>query len=219
MFRFQQKCHNTILCIERKLIQGSETAGGLIKCETCANVFSVNRGKEICVTLIKGITSDGFKCVLNDRQSKMSMVEEDHKHSVYTPVPCAFEEEFVDFESAAQYSISSCATDEWAICVLDDEALGIGSGADDSSSGGSKCAASTTGWEVWLYYDSTVCFLRLINDSTFSIGDTIKLLILYVNDFLCIRCLLMYCRTTRVYILIWSLGDWMLLDFKDKSFT
>ena len=100
----------------------------------------------------------------------MSMVEEDHKHSVYTPVPCAFEEEFVDFEAAAQYSISSCATDEWAISVLDDEALGIGSGADDSSSGGSKCAASTTGWDVWLYYDSTVCFLRVINHSTFCIA-------------------------------------------------
>jgi hypothetical protein len=115
------------------------------------------------------------------------MVEEDHKHSE----PCAFEEEFVDFESAAQYSISLCATDEWAICVLDDDVLGVVIGADDSSSDGSKCAAWTTGCEFCLYDDSTVCFLRVINDSTVCIEDTFKLHVLYVNDFLCIKCLLM----------------------------
>lgn len=60
VFGFQQKCHTAILCVERKLIKGSETSGGLIKCETCENKFSVNREKEIRMTLIKGTTSDGF---------------------------------------------------------------------------------------------------------------------------------------------------------------
>lgn len=167
VFRFQQQCHAVY---RTNLTWGSETQGRLVKCETCENLFGINREEETCTTLIKFIASDGFSCVLSDRQSKMSMVEEDHKRSVYTTVPCAFEEEFVDFESAAQYSISSCAADEWAISVLDDEALGIGSGTENSNGGGSKSAASTTGWDVCHYFDSTVCFLLVINDSTFCLA-------------------------------------------------
>lgn len=36
-----------------EVIQGSETPGGLIKCETCETISSVNRGNEISMTLIK----------------------------------------------------------------------------------------------------------------------------------------------------------------------
>jgi hypothetical protein len=73
----------------------------------------------------------------------MSVVQED------TAIPCAFEEEFVDFESAAsQYSISSCAADEWAMSELDDEALGIGSRPAGSISARSTPPASTTGRDI-----------------------------------------------------------------------
>lgn len=83
------------------------------------------------------------------------MAEEGLKQPAYTTMPCGFEEEFVDFESAAhQYSISSCAADEWAISELDDEALGIASAAV-SSGGGSK-SATTTGWDVCTFFSYLV---------------------------------------------------------------
>jgi hypothetical protein len=81
----------------------------------------------------------------------MSVVQQD------TAMPCAFEEEFVDFESAAaQYSISSCAAEEWAMSELDDEALGIGSRPASSTSIRSTPPASTTGWDICLYYPCTL---------------------------------------------------------------
>jgi hypothetical protein len=92
----------------------------------------------------------------------MSVVQEVQKQSPYTTMPCGFEEEFVDFESAAHhYSISSCAGDEWGISELDDEALGIvdarpGSRGINSGSGGSKSPTSTTGRDV-----STFCYCAL----------------------------------------------------------
>jgi hypothetical protein len=48
------------LCIERKLLQDSETPSILIRCQTRENISSVNTGKEICRTLISVIISDGF---------------------------------------------------------------------------------------------------------------------------------------------------------------
>lgn len=88
------------------------------------------------------------------------MVEEDVKEPAYTAMPCGFEEEFVDFESAAHdYSISSCATDEWAISELDDEALGIGGRTVGSGSGGNKTTTTLTGWGV---YSSFSFLLRIL---------------------------------------------------------
>jgi hypothetical protein len=91
----------------------------------------------------------------------MSVVQEDVKQPAYTTMPCGFEEEFVDFESAAhEYSISSCATDEWAISELDDEALGIASRTVSSGSGGSRSATTTTtGWSVYIYLFFLFSFL------------------------------------------------------------
>lgn len=81
----------------------------------------------------------------------MSVVQEDQKQAAYTAMPCAFEEEFVDFESAAaQYSISSCAADEWAMPELDAEALCIGSRPAGSTVSGSTSSASTTGRDICL---------------------------------------------------------------------
>lgn len=78
----------------------------------------------------------------------MSAVQEDTKQPAYPTMQCGFEADFVDFESAArEYSISSCATDEWAISELDDEALGIAGRTGCIISGGSKSSTSTTGWD------------------------------------------------------------------------
>jgi hypothetical protein len=87
----------------------------------------------------------------------MSVVQEGQKQAAYTAMPCAFEEEFADFESAAaQYSISSCAADEWPISELDDEALCIGSRPDGTTVSGSTSPASTTGRDICLYYPCTL---------------------------------------------------------------
>ena len=81
--------------------------------------------------------------VVEQQQEQPSQQQQTPQQGVYTTMPCGFEEEFVDFESAAhQYSIS---TDEWGISELDEEALGISDGGGRTAEADSTAPATTTG--------------------------------------------------------------------------